>query len=300
MNFIAIMAVVWYIPGWLRTQTPQEGCLDRLTNTYETASVEFKAWNGDIPIWQKAVERADATAERFAAEVIALPEEARTNLTIVGHSLGGRITARILARLAEKDLKIRQAVLMAAAIPLVDDDVAKMGGGSTLPVISVCNPDDVTLRYVYTLAGGEPKAGYFTGAYGANGSVTNISNVIEYVTPTNVTESVKIDHLWGKSEHLKEIANHHAHFYLEYLRKIVDGEVSAGRVMVPQHLPTVEGKVMDAGIWWRVLDTHAGWKLERNIVTGHCRILDPQKIRRAWGGETAMRAAFEKTKSQLE
>ena len=300
MNIIAIMAVVWYIPGWLRTQTPQEGCLESLTNTYETASVEFKAWNGNVPVWPKAVEHADETAERFAAEVIAMPEEARTNLTIVGHSLGGRITARVLARLAEKDVRIRQAVLMAAAIPFVDSDVAKMGGGSTLPVIAVCNPDDVTLKYVYTLAGGEPKADYLTGAYGANGSVTNIPNVIEYVTPTNVTECVKIDHLWGKSEHLKEIANHHVHFYLEYLRKIVNGEECDGRVMVPQHLPTVEGKVMDAGIWWRVLDMHAGWKLERNIVTGHCRILDPQKIRRAWGGEAAMRAAFEKTKAQLE
>ena len=297
---LAMMAMVWYVPGWLRTQTPQEGCLESLTNTYETAEVQFKAWNGDIPIWPKAVEHADLAADRIAAEVIAMPEVSRTNLTIVGHSLGGRITARVLARLAEKNLKVRQAVLMAAAIPFVDADIAKMGGGSELPVISVCNPDDVTLKYVYALAGGEPKAGYLAGAYGANGSVTNIPNVIEYVTPTNITESVKIDHLWGRSEHLKEIANHHVHFYLEYLRKIVNGEAGGGRVMVPQHLPTVEGKVMDAGIWWRVLDTHAGWKLERNLVTGHCRILDPQKTRRAWGGESEMRAAFAKTKAQLK
>ena len=115
MNIIAIMAVVWYIPGWLRTQTPQEGCLESLTNTYETASVEFKAWNGDIPIWPKAVEHADATAERFAAEVIAMPEEARTNLTIEARAAGVG------------------AIVKAAAAP-VDDvpDALKVSGDATI------------------------------------------------------------------------------------------------------------------------------------------------------------------------
>ena len=299
MNIIAIMAVVWYIPGWLRTQTPQEGCLESLTNTYETASVEFKAWNGDIPIWPKAVEHADATAERFAAEVIAMPEEARTNLTIVGHSLGGRITARVLARLAEKDIRIRQGVILAAAIPHNDPDVLKIGGGSELPVLSICNPDDVVLKYIYTAAGGEKNASYGVPAYGANGSLTNIPNVVERVTPTNITETVRIDHFWGKSEHLKEIANHHVHFYLDYLRRVLDGEEPSDHVMVTQDLITIKGKVMDAGIWWKVLDECSGWKLERNIVTGHCRILDPQKTRRAWGGEKELRASFGKIRSQV-
>lgn len=292
---MAVMAMIWYVPGWLRTTTPQEGCLERLTNTYESASVEFKAWDGDVPYWPKAVEHADAVGDRFADEVLAMSEEARTNLTIVGHSLGGRITARILSRLAERGVRIRQGVTLAAAIPFDDPDVAKMGGGSMLPVISVCNPDDVVLRYVYALAGGENGR-----AYGANGAFTNLENVVERVTPTNITETVAIDHLWGRSEHLKEIANHHAHFYLEYLRRVVEGEEPSDRVMVVQDLITVEGKVLDVGIWWEVLEAKDGWKLERNRVTGHCRILDPGKIRRAWGSETELRVSFAKVRGQLE
>lgn len=299
-SVLIFMAAIWYIPGWLRTETPQEGCLEGLTNIYAQASVEFKAWDGMIPIWPKAVERADRTADRIAAEVVAMPEEARTNLTIVGHSLGGRITARVLACLSDKNMKIRQGVLMAAAIPYNDPDVQKMGGGSVLPVISICNPDDLTLRYVYALAGGEERSDYLTPAYGANGSVTGITNVIERITPTNITETVKIDHFWGKSEHLKEMANHHVHFYLDYLHRIVEGEEADGRVVVPQDFPTIEHEVMDIGIFWEVLDECEGWKLERNIITHHCRIIDSGKIRRAWGGETEMRASFEKTKTQLK
>ncbi|MCR5413533.1 MAG: hypothetical protein K6F50_02235 [Kiritimatiellae bacterium] len=56
---------------------------------------------------------------------------------------------------------------------------------------------------------------------------------------------------------------------------------------------------MDAEIWWDVLDSEKGWKLEKNILTGHCRILDPGKVRTAWGRESKMRAAFEKVKRQL-
>ena len=56
-----------------------------------------------------------------------MPAAEREELTIVGHSLGGRITARVLARLAEKGLRVRQAVLLAAAIPYEDPDLAKMG-----------------------------------------------------------------------------------------------------------------------------------------------------------------------------
>lgn len=294
------MAMVWYVPGWLRTATPQEGALERLSGVYTSAEVKFKQWDGNTPIWSKATERADREADRIAAEVIALPEVARTNLTLVGHSLGGRITARVLARLAESNLKVRQGVLMAAAIPNDDSDLAKMGNGSILPVVAICNPDDVVLRYVYALAGGERNAEYGKVAYGANGSLSVPANVVERVTPTNITETVEINHLWGRSDLLKEVANHHVHFYLDYLRRIVEGEEPGGRVMVPQQLLTVEGEVVDAGIWWRVLDECRGWKLERNIVTGHCRIIDQAKVRRAWGGEATMRASFQKTKKQLE
>lgn len=300
MCTLAIVAAIWYVPGWLRTVTPQEGCVESLAGIYAPEPVAFKSWNGNTPLWPKAMANADAVAERFAAEVAAMPEAARTNLTVVGHSLGGRITVRVLARLAEKNLKIRQGVTLAAAIPHNDPDVAKMGGGSQLPVISICNPDDVVLRYVYAAAACEKNADYGVPAYGANGSLTNLANVIERVTPTDITETVKIDQPWGKSELLKEIANHHVLFYLDYLRRVREGEAPGNRIMVTQGRMTIEGKVMDVGVFWETLDTVECWRLERNVVTGHCRILDPDKTRRAWGCESDMRNALAKIKLQLQ
>lgn len=292
---MAIMAAtVWFIPGWLRTAEPHEGILECVSNAFPEASVEFKAWDGDNLVWPLSVDSADKESWRFAFEIAMMPPEVRTNLTLVGHSLGGRITARVLARLAENGLKVKQAILMGAAIPANDPDLVKMGLATELPVLAVCNPKDHVLRYVYATVGGEGAV-----AFGANGTPTPCENVVECVTPTNITSEVDIGGIWAKKV-IKDIANHHEKFYLEYARRILGGEEPSGKIMVPQGFPGVEGHVMDSEIWWTVLDSSGGWKLEKNKVTGHCRIIDPDKLRTAWGRESEMRAAFEKVKNQLK
>ena len=289
-----LAATVWFIPGWLRTAEPHEGIMECVSNAFPEASVEFKAWDGDNLVWPLSVDSADKESWRFAFEIAMMPPEVRTNLTLVGHSLGGRITARVLARLAENGLKVKQAILMGAAIPATDPDLVKMGLATELPVLAVCNPKDHVLRYVYATVGGEGAV-----AFGANGTPTPCANVVECVTPTNITSEVDIGGIWAKKV-IKDIANHHEKFYLEYARRILGGEEPSGKVMVPQGFPGVEGHVMDSEIWWTVLDSSGGWKLEKNKVTGHCRIIDPDKLRKAWGREAEMRSAFEKVKNQLK
>ena len=216
MTMAIMAATVWYVPGWLRSAEPHEGVLECVSNAFPEANVEFKAWDGDNILWPLSVDSADKEAWRFAFEIAMMPPEARANLTLVGHSLGGRITARVLARLAEHGLKVRQAILMGAAIPVNDPDLAKMGRASELPVLAVCNPKDNTLRYAYATVGGEGSV-----AFGANGTPTPCENVVECMVPTNITREAKIDGAWAKSQVLRDIANHHEKFYLEYVRRIV-------------------------------------------------------------------------------
>ena len=290
---VAIVAAmtVWYIPGWLRTHTPQDGVLETLAEIFPEAKVEFREWDGDRIDWSKSVANADAAVEGFVREIAALPEAERDGLVLVGHSLGGRIAARVMARLDERGLKVRQGVLAGAAIPYADPDLERIGGGSRLPVLAICNPDDVTLKYVYATVGGEASA-----AYGANGSVRPLGNVREYVVPASITKETPIDAKWAEVQIAKDVANHHALFYLAALKKVTTGEELERRVMVPQDYPTVEWPVIDGGIWWDTLEEANGWKLQRNKVTGHARILDPGKVRKAWGTLDKLRPAFEKVK----
>jgi hypothetical protein len=53
-------------------------------------------------------------------------------------------------------------------------------------------------------------------------------------------------------------------------------------------MPTMGGH-----IFWTEIANVNGWRLQRNKVFGNCRILDPDDVRRAWGGENAMLKAFE-------
>ena len=85
---------------------------------------------------------------------------------------------------------------------------------------------------------------------------------------------------------IKNIANHSEFFYIEYLRRLLSGEEASG-------------EVMDSGLWWDTLAETNGWKLQRNKVTGHGRIINPQKVRKAWGTVEEMALSFEKVRNQL-
>ena len=291
---VKMLATAVYVPGWMLTSEIESDAEVGMTNLFPKAECAFHAWDGNR-LWPTAAANADAEGTKFAEEIAAMDPAARSQLTLLGHSLGGRIVAHTLARLGEKGLKVKQGILMAAAISTTDPDIAKMASGSELPVLVVVNPDDVTLKYVYTVLGGEAAV-----ALGANGAPTNLPHVVEYTVPTNITETTEIGPLWGKSEAMKKIANHYALFYLETVRKIFEGEVRSGeRVIVPQGKVNLELPVFDRGLWWEELATAADWKLEKSKVTGLCRILDPELKRTAWGTEAEMRASFEKVKTQV-
>ncbi|MDD6825064.1 MAG: hypothetical protein PUE12_02950 [Oscillospiraceae bacterium] len=59
-------------------------------------------------------------------------------------------------------------------------------------------------------------------------------------------------------------------------------------------MPNLNLKTMGGDLWWRDLVEAEGWRIQQNSVTKHCRILDPNDVRRAWGGEDAMMKLFRK------
>ena len=59
-------------------------------------------------------------------------------------------------------------------------------------------------------------------------------------------------------------------------------------------LPNIKCKTMGGEVWWRDLANYNGWSVQQNSVTKHCRILDPDNYRIAWGGINAMMSLFER------
>ena len=286
---------VWYVPGWLRCGSPDEKVLAELRLAFPQANVVFRDWDGN-GLWGDSVRNADLHAQKLLRELERLTPADRASLTLVGHSLGGRTTVRLLAAMASRGLSVRRAILLGAAIPYTDRDLTRMTAASQEPVLNLCNPEDVTLRYLYTLFGGEPAP-----ALGANGTTYRLDHYIEKVVPQQVVKDVSFGSPLKDLQLVKQLAQHHALFYANWLRRVQSGqaEPSSSSPLVPQGAVNLRLGVMDAKIWWEVLDARQGWQLQRNHLTGLCRILNPDGQREAWGDETTMRRSFRKVLEQL-
>lgn len=59
-------------------------------------------------------------------------------------------------------------------------------------------------------------------------------------------------------------------------------------------MPNIESPTLGGHFFWVTLAEVDGWKLQRNKLTKHCRILDPDDIRKAWGSENAMAKALQR------
>ena len=51
---------------------------------------------------------------------------------------------------------------------------------------------------------------------------------------------------------------------------------------------------MGGAVFWNDLAEYNGWRVQQNTLTQHCRILDPDDVRRAWGGMDAMEKLFKR------
>ena len=166
--------------------------------------------NGD---WSESVTNADAYVATLVTAIDAMKPEDRQRLTLIGHSLGGRIVAKTVAELQRKNIKIQNAVMLAAAIPFDDADAELALQSKTMPVISIYNPNDKMLKYAYRIAGGENST-----ALGAHS--TGKPN--EFRVSWNTIEDTHIPTTDINWDFVKSVFNHTAIFYLQQLKKITE------------------------------------------------------------------------------
>ncbi len=65
-------------------------------------------------------------------------------------------------------------------------------------------------------------------------------------------------------------------------------------------MPNIPLRTNGGKVFWNELANVNGWRLQKNMVWGTCRIIDPDNIRRAWGGEEAMTKALKELQAQME
>ena len=77
---------------------------------------------------------------------------------------------------------------------------------------------------------------------------------------------------------------------IRQLNEVLDSEVS---------LPNFPTPTMGGQVVWDTLAEANGWRLQQNELTKHCRILDPDDVRRAWGTKKGMMKALESLQNSI-
>ena len=64
-------------------------------------------------------------------------------------------------------------------------------------------------------------------------------------------------------------------------------------------LPNIKFPTLGGKVFWDTIAERNGLKVQKNKITGHCRILDSDNFRLAWGGsEEALLAELQKLANQ--
>lgn len=208
---------ILFVPGWLShplasLTLKQANYGYHLRKIWHTESIEIKFWKSTYG-WNKSRNNADKFAEELAEQLIAMPETERKRIILIGHSLGGRITVKVLAKLAEKDLTIRQGIALGAAIPANTPELEKALAASERPFINIFSHDDNVLKYAY----GNAERVF---ALGFCGSFQEYKHLKQYtfVNP----EARKADLI----TEAKELLIHASALYIEKLHEVRKGELA--------------------------------------------------------------------------
>ena len=63
-------------------------------------------------------------------------------------------------------------------------------------------------------------------------------------------------------------------------------------------LPNTPRKVTDWFVWNTIKECN-GWRIQQNTFTRHCRLVDPDDWRRAWGTKNGMMAVWKELEDKM-
>lgn len=259
---------ILFIPGLKSKGVPPEEYSESLHKVFPDSKIDVKKWesNWELLDWPVAVDRAEKTVTFFVEEIERLPDEKRQNLVLIGHSLGGRIAVRTLARLADSNIRIKRGIFLGSAIPDDDPDFEKALTATLMPCINIYNREDYVLRSIYGLTTentGEKE--FQPSALGAFGSFRKypMAMLLEFGVTPAPNEKQK-----GQKEKLE---NHMAIFYIEEIGLQITEKCMHNYLYPPTHIRRWSLTKGD----WQEIDNVQNWRLQKNTVSGQSRILSP-------------------------
>ena len=137
---------VCFIPGWYSQWIYYGNHVQRLEKLFPQEKITVCKWDSNR-LWSNAKHAANGFVRKFS--VALLERQDTADITLIGHSLGGRIVLDCAAILAQNRRQVRQIILLGTAGEMSSADIRNCQQVSLLPVINICCPDDNMLKLFY-------------------------------------------------------------------------------------------------------------------------------------------------------
>lgn len=285
---------ILFVPGFKSKGTSSEEYYSLIKDVFQESEIEIVRWeSGNSTLdWQIAIDNAELFSENLFERIEKMEPSKRENLVLIGHSLGGRIVIRTLAKLADQGCKIRRGIFLAAAIPDDDSDISKAIKATCYPCVNIYSRDDYVLRKIYGTMGENTDA-YMKCALGAYGSR------LRYPDLALLEIKVESSYKGEKQEDTIQddmYKSHYAARYVRELRKNIHDKTMRLK-MFPPMSPRRWSLQKDS---WEKEEEEEGWILLKHNYSKQCKIVSPEGNVSVLDDECIVRKTFEDLKENLK
>ena len=141
---------IWFIHGWqpAKFKPTAEWYSKRMKETFDE-EVYIYSWDA-AGTWSEAKQKISTEAKRLAEKVSICSAKQRSELILVGHSLGARMITEASQELIEKGIKVKQVIFLGGAVNFDTPQLNNIEKISTEPPINVFNREDGVLKNLYS------------------------------------------------------------------------------------------------------------------------------------------------------
>ena len=284
---------VIFIPGWFTEWINYSRHRKLLSELFPGAELQIHKWDSNR-MWKNAKISAAQAVPELTAKLISAKNTEK--ITLIGHSLGGRIILDSVAALAAKKIKVKQVILLGSAVKPDDKTLDLLPEISAEPVINICCPEDNILK-LYCQEENEIPLG-FAGIPHPAGNFRQFRMEI----PEKSFKIGKLTIIPAETlETPRQAAAHLAIYYLKTLHQAFSGEVPEYYLdyAALKKIARKNSREIMTRSGFSEVEKIDGWQFARHSKKNFWRITTPAGKSFYYSDETSALANFREIKRRL-
>ncbi|MBR7131308.1 MAG: DUF726 domain-containing protein [Lentisphaeria bacterium] len=284
---------VYFIPGWYSEWINYQSHCKMLNKIFPGKEIKVRKWESNR-LWSNAKSSATGFAAELSGEIAKSDDP--TKITLIGHSLGGRITLDCVNFLAAEKIRLKQIILLGTAGTISERDIANCRKVSILPVINIFCPDDNMLKLYI----GKEK----TLPLGFSGLPAKKAHFHQYRMPVS-KEDIRVWQTTVIPEKtaapFRQTVIHLAKKYLETLHDALSGNIPETYIDLPllEKIAAENSIVPDKKLFFKTEEEFDNWIFAQRKNPARYRISSPSGKKFFFDDEKCARNNFEAIKKHI-